>query len=64
MVKEYLSQKGVEFVDKDVSRDLEAQKELVMDLKSQATPTIVIGDEVLIGFEQAKIDAALAKLEA
>lgn len=63
-MKEYLSQKGVEFVDKDVSVDVQAQRELVVDLGSRATPTVVIGDEVLIGFEQAKVDEALSKLEA
>ncbi len=61
-MKEYLSQKGIEFVEKDVSRDIQAQQELVMDLQSQSTPTVVIGDEVLIGFQPDQIDAALKKL--
>ena len=60
-MKEYLSQKGIEFVDKDVSRDVQAQMELVVNLQSRSTPTIVIGDEMLIGFQPDLIDAALDK---
>lgn len=59
--KSYLESKGVEVEDLDVTTDTEARRALVEDLKSQATPTLVIGEEVLIGFDPAKIDAALEK---
>jgi hypothetical protein len=55
---EFLSQKGVAFVSKDVSVDLEAQRELIA-LGSRSTPTIKVGDQVLIGFSPSKLMAAL-----
>ena len=51
---EFLSQKGVPFVAKDVSVDLDARTELIA-LGSRATPTIKVGDEVLIGFNPTKL---------
>ena len=57
---EYLSQKGVPYTEKNVSRDPEAVQELInMGLRS--LPVIVIGDERLSGFNPVAIDAALAK---
>ena len=55
---EFLKQKGVPFVAKNVSEDAEAQEELLA-LGSRSTPTIKIGDEILIGFSPAKITKAL-----
>lgn len=58
-----LSRKGVEFEEKNVSADGEALRELVEVHKSRATPTLVIGDQVLIGFDPAKIEAAVSALD-
>ena len=55
---EFLSQKGVAFVAKDVSIDQEARNELLA-LGSRSTPTIKVGDQVLIGFSPSKLTAAL-----
>ncbi len=55
---EFLSQKGVPFVAKDISVDLEARDELIA-LGSRATPTIKVGDQVLIGFNPGKLLNAL-----
>jgi glutaredoxin len=55
---QFLSQKGVQFVAKDVSADPEARRELIA-LGSRSTPTIKVGDEVLIGFNPAKLQALL-----
>jgi hypothetical protein len=43
-----------------VSSDFGAVRELVETYQSRATPTIVIGDRVLIGFDPEQIDEALA----
>jgi len=58
---EYLAKKGVPFVAKDVRVDGEAMRELVEDLDSRSTPTIVVGGKVMVGFEKAKLDAMLAE---
>ena len=55
---EFLSQKKVAFVAKDVSVDLEARDELIA-LGSRSTPTIKVGDQVLIGFSPSKLATAL-----
>jgi glutaredoxin len=46
---EFLSQQGVEYVSKDVRADPAALQELAA-LGSQSTPTIVVGDQTMIGF--------------
>jgi glutaredoxin len=56
---EYLSQKGVEFTEKNVSRNPEAVQEL-MSLGVRSLPLILIGDKRLSGFNPKAIDEALA----
>lgn len=56
--KDFLSQKGIPFVAKDVAGDEQAQQELLA-LGSRSTPTLKIGDEILIGFSPSKILKAL-----
>jgi glutaredoxin 3 len=46
---EYLSQKGVPFTEKNVSRDQSAVQDL-MKMKARSLPVIVIGDKLLNGF--------------
>jgi glutaredoxin-like protein NrdH len=57
---EFLKQKGVAFVAKNVAEDSEAQDELLA-LGSRSTPTLKIGSEILIGFSPAKILKALGR---
>ena len=57
---EFLSQRGIPFVAKDVSTDLEARAELIA-LGSRSTPTIKVGHEVLIGFNPAKLLTLLGR---
>jgi glutaredoxin len=59
MVKEFLSREGHPFEAKNIEDDDKAYDEL-MALGAMAVPTIVIGDQVLTGFDQAKLRAALA----
>ena len=55
--KEYLSQKGIEFTDRDVTRDESAFDELKR-LHAMTTPVTIIGGEVIIGFDPEKLDKA------
>lgn len=45
---------------KDVSLDQQAVFELVEIYNSRSTPTIVVGDEVMIGFDPEQLDQMLA----
>ena len=56
---EYLSQKGVEFTEKNVARNPEAVQEL-MRMGVRSLPLILIGDQQLRGFNPKAIDEALA----
>jgi glutaredoxin len=57
---EYLSQKGVSFTAKDIAADEQAYEEFAR-LNSPGTPTILIDDQVIIGFDRGRLDAALTK---
>ena len=57
---EFLSQRGIPFVAKDVSTDTEARAELIA-LGSRSTPTIKVGSEVLIGFNPTKLLALFGR---
>ncbi len=60
MAKEYLTEKGIEFEEKNVQTDKEARKEL-MKMGYTGVPVLVIGDEEIVGFDKAKINEALGK---
>lgn len=53
--KDYLKEKGVEFEEKNVSTDAEARKEL-MGMGYMGVPIIKVDDEVVEGFNRAKLD--------
>jgi glutaredoxin len=45
---------------KDVSRDQQAVFEMVRKYNSRSTPTIVVGDKVMVGFDPEQLDQMLA----
>lgn len=51
--------RGAQLEIRDIRSDPEFVRELVEDLKSQATPTAVIGKRVIIGFDPQAYDIAL-----
>ncbi len=57
--KEYLQAKGVHYEEHNVAEDREKLQEMV-DLSGQrGVPVIKVGGEVIVGFNQGKIDQAL-----
>ena len=58
MVKVYLSRKGFEYTEHNVSVDRDALKELVPK-GYRSTPVTVIGNENVVGYSPSKIDEAL-----
>ena len=63
MVKGYLSLRGVEFVVKNISTDLEGRAELIA-IGFDSTPVTIIGEQQLSGFDIPTIDKALADLKS
>ena len=56
--KEYLSQKGIKFQERDIAQDSGALADL-KKLGYMTTPVIVIDGSVIVGFDSEKIDQAL-----
>ncbi len=55
---EYLSQRGIPFTERNISTDPEALRELI-NLGSQATPTTLVDEQVVIGFDRARLNQLL-----
>lgn len=53
--KEYLTSHNVPYVDKDVASDYEAAMEMVRRTGQQGVPVIATEDEVIVGFDQARL---------
>lgn len=58
-MKEFLSQKGVNFQEKNVATDTQAREEMMQKSQSMAVPTIVVGDAVVVGFDKTKLEKIL-----
>lgn len=58
--KAYLEEKEFEFTDYDVSSDKEKAKEMIEKSGQMGVPVIYIGETLIVGFNQGKIDEALA----
>jgi glutaredoxin 3 len=58
-VKEFLSQRGIEFTERNVAEDESALVELEQ-LGVLTTPVTLIDDEMVIGFDRQKLNALLS----
>ena len=58
-MKEFLSQKNVPFIERDIDTDEEAYHELEK-LAIMTTPVVVIDDQVIVGFDPRRIEELLA----
>lgn len=64
-LQQYLEQKGVEFVAKDIEKDKAAAAELAAKAKKAgvplgSVPVIDVRGELMVGFDRAKLDRLLA----
>ncbi|MCF6137320.1 glutaredoxin family protein [Pseudalkalibacillus berkeleyi] len=59
MVKEFLSQHNVEFEQYNVAENEEARETMIDKYDSMSTPTIIIGDQVITGFDPDKLTRLL-----
>jgi hypothetical protein len=58
MEMEYLSQRDIPFTERNISTDLEALRELI-NLGSQSTPTTLVDEQVVIGFDRSRLNQLL-----
>ena len=59
--KEYLSKKGVKYTEYNVAQDEARAREMVRKSGQMGVPVIVIGEQVVVGFDQRKLDELIAK---
>ncbi len=60
LAKNYLDEKGVPYIEKNIQTDPSARKEL-MSMGYMGVPVLIINGEEVVGFDQAKIDELLDK---
>lgn len=59
-MREFLSEKNIEFTERNIRRDPEARQYVIERLGAEAVPITVIDGQMVIGFDQAKLEALLA----
>ncbi len=55
MAKDFFKEKNVDFEDFNVSTDLEKRKEMINKSGQMGVPVILIGDQLIVGFNKPKI---------
>ena len=58
-IKEYFRKNNIKFRDIDVSKDQKAAEEMVKRSGQQGVPQTMIGGQVVVGFDKARIDQLL-----
>jgi S1-C subfamily serine protease len=61
MVKEFLSQRGIGFQERDVSRNPSYAQELVKSTGQMGVPVTIINTQAVIGFDRARLEQLLAQ---
>ena len=59
--KDYLSRKGIPYTDINVAEDREKAKEMIQKSGQMGVPVIIINDEVVVGFNQTRLDKLLSQ---
>ena len=57
--KIFLSENGLQFVEYDVLNDANARREMITKSGQMGVPVLIIGDDVLIGFDPEAISNKL-----
>ncbi len=59
LLKDFLKENGVEYTEINVAEDEEKRNYIVEKSGQMGVPVTIIGEEVIIGFNQAKISETL-----
>lgn len=60
LAKNYLSEKGIEYTEKNVQTDKDARKEL-MSMGHMGVPVLLVDGQEVVGFDKEKLDELLEK---
>ena len=58
-MKEFLSDHGMAFTAYNIAEDPVARATLLATTGRQATPVVVVGDEVVVGFDRGRLQRLL-----
>ena len=58
--KDYLSRKGILYVDYNVAENKDKAKEMIQKSGQMSVPVIIIDNEIVVGFNQAWLDSLLS----
>ena len=61
MVKQFLSQRGISYEERDVSRNQAYARELVNNTGQMGVPVITIDNEVVVGFDRGRLEQLLSR---
>lgn len=59
-MKEYLSQKGVQYKELNVANDAQARSDMLEKTGKMAVPTILVGDKAVVGFDRGQLEKLLS----
>ncbi len=63
MVKDFLSQRGIRFEERDVSRDSSLAQEVVRLTGQMGVPVTVMDGQVIIGFNRPQLEQAAGQIQ-
>ena len=55
MAREFFTEKGVQFTNYDVASDAAKRQEMIQMTGQLGVPVIVIGDDVMVGFDRNRL---------
>lgn len=58
--KAFFNENGVEYKELDVAVDMDARKEMIDKSGQMGVPVIMVGDEVIVGFDEEKLKSLIA----
>jgi S1-C subfamily serine protease len=64
MVKEFLSQQGLDFEERDVSRNSSYAQELMRNTGQMGVPVTIIEGQVVVGFDRGRLQQLITKIQA
>jgi len=59
--KDYLAQKGFSYLEHNVARDRAKADEIIEKSGQTGVPVIIIGGQIVIGFNQDRLDSLLSR---
>jgi len=63
MVKEFLSQRGIDFEERDVSRDPSYAQELMRSTGQMGVPVTTINGQIVVGFDRGRLEQLITQTQ-